>query len=47
MEKLLGKTRFSELLKGLVVKPAGKPTLVPESDKRPELNLYCRRDGGL
>ena len=38
MEKLLGKTRFSELLKGLVIKPAGKPTLVPETDKRPELN---------
>lgn len=38
MEKLLGKTKFGELLKGLVVKPAGKPTLVPESDKRPELN---------
>lgn len=38
MEKLLGKTRFSELLKGLVIKPAGKPTLVPETDKRPEIN---------
>jgi hypothetical protein len=38
MEKLLGKTKFGELLKGLVVKPAGKPTLVPESDKRPEIN---------
>ena len=38
MEKLLGKTKFGELLKGLVVKPAGKPTLVPETDKRPELN---------
>ncbi len=38
MEKLLGKTKFGELLKGLVVKPAGIPTLVPESDKRPELN---------
>lgn len=38
MEKLLGKKRFAELLDGLVVKPAGKPVLVPETDKRPELN---------
>jgi hypothetical protein len=38
MEKMLGKTRFSELLGGLIEKPAGKPTLVPESDKRPEIN---------
>ena len=38
MEKLLGKKRFAEILKGLVEKPQGKPALVPESDKRPELN---------
>ena len=38
MEKLLGKKRFAELLDGLIVKPAGKPVLVPEKDKRPELN---------
>lgn len=40
MEKLLSKRTFEELLSGLVIKPAGKPTLVPESDKRPELNTY-------
>ncbi len=39
MEKLLGKPKFQEILGGLIVKPQGKPTLVPESDKRPALNL--------
>lgn len=41
MEKLVGKKAFSELLegdKGLVIKPAGKPVLVPSTDKREELN---------
>lgn len=38
MEKLLGKSKFMELLADLVIKPAGRPTLVPESDKRPEIN---------
>jgi len=37
-EKLLGKARKSEL-DSLVVKPEGKPTLAPESDKRPAINL--------
>ena len=36
MEKLVGKTKLSKLLGELLVKPEGKPTLVPESDKRPE-----------
>ena len=40
MEKLLGKKQFCELLEepGLVIKPPGKPALVPDSDPRPELN---------
>lgn len=36
MEKTLTKKTFNELLGGLIVKPAGKPTLVPETDSRPE-----------
>lgn len=38
MTKLLGKTKFEELLGSLIEKPAGKPTLVPETDKRKALN---------
>lgn len=38
MEKLVGKKKFAETLKDLVEKPAGKPTLVPESDPREPLS---------
>lgn len=38
MQKLLGKTRFEELLAAFIEKPQGKPTLVPESDKRPAMH---------
>ena len=38
MQKLLGKTRFEELLAPYIEKPQGKPTLVRSSDKRPEWN---------
>jgi len=34
----LGKKQFEQLLSPLIIKPAGKPVLVPSSDKRPELN---------
>ena len=41
MQKLLGRKQFSDLLGDLVIKPEGKPTLVPESDKRPEMtNIF-------
>lgn len=35
VEKLLGKPQFDKLCGAHVIKPVGKPTLVPESDKRP------------
>lgn len=38
MEREIGKKIFASTLDGLVVKPTGRPTLVPETDKRPELN---------
>lgn len=38
MQKLLGKSRFEELLSAYIEKPQGNPTLVPESDKRPVMN---------
>lgn len=39
MEKVVGgPKKFTTLLGDLIDKPAGKPTLVPESDKRPAIN---------
>ena len=38
LEKLLGKNKFNELIGQYVIKPPGKPTLVPESDKREAMN---------
>jgi len=37
MTNLLGRRQFNELLGRLVMKPEGKPTLVPVSDKRPAM----------
>lgn len=42
MEKAIGKKKFTELLSTLVEKPAGKPTLVPVSDKREALDPMAR-----
>ena len=38
MEKLVGKKKLTETLGDLIIKPAGKPVLVPESDKREAIN---------
>lgn len=38
MTSELGRKKFNELLGDLVIKPTGKPVLVPEDDKRPELS---------
>jgi len=39
MQKMMGKTKFEEILSGLIIKPPGKPTLVPSSDKRVAMNV--------
>lgn len=38
LEKRIGKKKLVELLGDLIQKPPGKPVLVPETDKRPEIN---------
>ncbi|MED0670618.1 DUF2800 domain-containing protein [Aneurinibacillus aneurinilyticus] len=38
LEKRIGKKEFNAMLGDLIIKPPGKPVLVPETDKRPELN---------
>lgn len=44
LEKLLGKPRFGTLLGEYVIKPEGKPALVAETDKRPELNSVANAE---
>lgn len=39
MQKLMGKKQFEQILGDLIVKPQGKPTLVPVTDKRPAMNV--------
>lgn len=44
MAKMLGKTKFNELLGDFIEKPQGKPTLVPMSDKRPTMKNTAKED---
>ena len=39
MTRMLGKKQFEEVLGAFTVKPAGKPTLVKEDDKRQEISI--------
>ena len=39
MEKLMGKAEFSKVLGALVTKPQGKPTLIPDTDKRQAISV--------
>ena len=44
MERLLGKGKFQEILGELIIKPSGKPTLVPITDKRPAIKISAKND---
>ena len=39
MQKLMGKQEFERVIGPLLIKPPGKPTLVPSSDKRPAIKV--------
>ena len=39
IEKTFGKKFVAETLSDVIIKPQGKPTLVPEDDKRPALGI--------
>ncbi|MBO1001286.1 DUF2800 domain-containing protein [Pseudogracilibacillus auburnensis] len=44
MEKLMGKKKFNEILADFIIKTKGKPTLVPLTDKRPEINISTAKN---
>lgn len=44
MEKIVGKKKLTTTLGDLLVKPVGKPVLVPESDKREAINTTAKQD---
>lgn len=44
MQRRLGKSKFDELLSPYIIKPQGKPTLVPLRDKREPLNMTMKEE---
>ena len=44
LQKDMDRKQFEEVCGGLLEKPAGKPALVPVSDKRPEMDLSAAAD---
>lgn len=44
LEKQVGKKRFTDIFAPYVHKPTGKPTLVPDTDKRPAMSLGASAD---
>lgn len=42
LEKLMTKQKFQEVLGAFIVKPPGKPALVPLTDKRPEMQTAAK-----
>lgn len=46
-EKLCGKKKFGEIAEGFIVKPQGKPTLAPLSDKREPFNSAATDFAGV
>ena len=44
LEKLTGKAKFATLAKGCIDKPQGKPTLVPNTDKRAPMKVNSAAD---
>lgn len=47
LEKVVGAKRFGSICGDWIVKPQGKPTLVPESDKRPPYNAAADDFAGI
>lgn len=47
LEKLVGKKRLAELLQPVIRTAEGKPTLVPEADKRPAMRIIDEFDDTL